>query len=102
MWIVYSLVANVAIIGLEYLYRTAHFESFSSAFPYILVPILLTQYCLFHSFRDAPNYLLAWGVFTVGNVLLRFVANHYVGEPVSAGTLAGIALILFGAFVMKL
>ena len=101
MWIVYSLVSNIFIIGIEFIYRKGIFDSFASGLPYIILPILISQYCLFHSFKDAPNYLLAWAVFTVGNVMLRFVANYYVGEQVTTGAFVGIAMILSGAFVMK-
>lgn len=102
MWIVYSVLSSIVVIITEAIYRSGHFETFLKSLPYLIVPIILGQYLLYHLFRDAPNYLLAWAVFTAGTVILRFIANHYVGEPITSLSLLGIAMIISGAYVMKL
>lgn len=101
MWIFHSLIANVAIMGTEYIYRTKHFDSFWNALPYMAIPVLIAQYSLFYLFRDSPTYLLGWAVFFLGNGVLRVAISIYLGEPMSEQIIAGLLLIAAGAFFLK-
>ena len=101
IWILHSVLANLCIMGIEYVYRVKSFPDFSSALPYMLVPILIAQYSLFYLFREAPSYLLAWAVFFLGNGIIRVAVSVYLGEPMNGQIVAGLLLIGAGAFFMK-
>lgn len=101
LWVVHSFIANVAIMGIEYLYRAKSFSGFLPALPYIIIPILIAQYSLFYLFRESPTYLLGWAVFFLGNGILRVGISLYLGEPMSEQIMAGLFLIAAGAFFLK-
>jgi len=100
-WIAYSVLANVGIVFMENVYRRGVYTDFWSALPYIIVPILIVQYGLFNSFRDAPSLFMAWAVLTVVNTLFRVANNWYIGEPFTFAIIAGVSLMLVGAFLIK-
>ena len=102
IWILHSFIANAVIMGIEYIYRTKAFPDFTSALPYMLIPILIAQYSLFYLFREAPSYLLGWAVFFLGNGVLRVAISIYLGEPMSEQIIGGLLLIGAGAFFMKI
>ena len=102
-WWVASLMSNVAIIMTEYLNRSAT-GGFASVLPKTLPLIIIAQFCLFRSFNGAPNWLMAWAVFVVGNATMRITAvNLMAGHEVSNWyyALTGISIMIGGAFLVK-
>ena len=65
--------------------------------------IVLAQYCLFRSFNEAPHWLMAWAVFTVGNSIMRVSVVRFFGADVSNWpyAIAGISVMMGGAFLVK-
>ena len=52
-------------------------------------------------FRLAPSFLLGWATFTVLNALVRLGNAGLVGEPPSFLQIAGVSLMIGGAFLVK-
>lgn len=101
-WWAFSLLANVTITAIEYLNRTGGYPSFGHALLRTAPLILIAQWGLFRSWRDAPSLLVAWAFFSVGNCVMRIGSAYFaVQEPPSWLTLAGVALMMFGAYVVK-
>lgn len=100
-WILSTGSAVLCIAYLENVYRTGRYDSWFEALPYIAVPMLLSQGALFYMFRLAPTFLLGWAAFTVLNALVRLVNAELVNEPPSFLQLAGVSLMLGGAFMVK-
>jgi hypothetical protein len=101
-WWAASILANVAIAGVEYLNRAGNFDTFGRALLTTGPLILAAQYGLFYSWRDAPSFMLAWAFFTAGNGLIRLVSAQYmVGEGLNTLTLVGTSIIFAGAYVVK-
>ena len=99
MWILSSIGANLCIAFLEYTYRTNEIG------PALLVKIapwiILSQFCLWYTWRAGPGLMLAWVVFFLGNTVLRILNAHYMlGEPINGASWTALALIVAGAFVM--
>lgn len=101
-WWIASLIANVAIIGTEYLNRHAT-GGWLSVLPQTFPLIVVAQFCLFRAFNDAPHWFMAWAVFTVGNSIMRVSAVGLMGEKVASWpiALASITVMMCGAFLMK-
>ncbi len=101
-WWMASILANVAIGVVEYLNRTAGYANFGTAILHTLPFVAAAQLGLFYAWRDAPSFMIAWAVFTVGNSLLRMVnAQFFVGEPMSWATVAGISVMFGGVYLIK-
>lgn len=101
-WWAFSLVANVAITAIEYLNRAGGYPSFGRALMHTAPLIVLAQWGLFRAWRDAPSLLVAWAFFAVGNCVMRIGSSYFaVHEPPSWVMLAGVALMLAGAYVVK-
>ena len=77
-WILWSLIANLSVISIEYVNRRDYFDGFVNGLPYTIWPIALAQLGLYYCFRDAPSYMIAWAVFTVGNAILRVICNSVI------------------------
>lgn len=101
-WILYALLANIAILLLEYIYRTRFFDSFWVGLPYTIGPILLAQIALFYLFKEAPGWVLGAAVFTLITAVLRLILSHVSGEPITFGVLAGVLLMMLAVVLMKL
>ena len=104
-WWLGGLVANVFIQCVEYLNRH-HGEPDDNFLDQLWVTwplILVAQYGLWCSFRGAPHWLLAWGVFTVGNAVMRLGLVGLTGQPITSWGYVtfGVSLILLGGLVMK-
>ena len=102
-WVVASLVSNVAINATEYLNRNAPGGWFS-VLPQTALLIIIAQFCLFISFKDAPHWMTAWIVFALGNSTLRvamvyFLAGHEIRHWPTI--LFGVATVLAGSFAVK-
>jgi hypothetical protein len=101
-WFAASLLANLAIAVIEYIQRAGKFPTFWAAVPFLFFPVLTAQWALFHSFRGAPSMLVAWGFFSACNAALRVASTRYViGEPVCMQMLAGVAIMILGAYVIQ-
>lgn len=87
---------------LEYIYRSGFFKGFWTSLYILIIPIMIGQWALFHSFRTAPSIFLAGAMFTVINALLR-LTNGYILKEIP-GTLgyAGIALMVVAVVLLKL
>lgn len=101
-WWVASLIANVGITVIEYLYRTAQYPNFLVALKYNLPLIIMVQFGIFYAWRDAPSFMFAWAFFFCGNVLMRLVSTQFfVGESLTWATSFGVGFIFVGAYFIK-
>ena len=101
-WIIYSIIANISIFGLEYIYRSSMFHGFWSSIHYLIIPIFIAQFALFHSFRDAPSIFLAGAVFTLTNAFLRTFNSYLLGEAPGFYGYAGIAVLITGTVLLTM
>ena len=102
MWIVPSLIASLAAVGLEYVYRARWFDNYWQGI-WLLLPVGMTiQMMLFYSYRDAPRLLVAWSVFFLLNALLRVgVSTLGLHESFTLRTGAALGFIILGAILMR-
>lgn len=102
-WAVASLLANVAIIAIEYLNR--HWGGAVTYWGALRLTgplIVLAQFGLWYTWRHCPHLLAGWLVFTIGNSLIRLLmVSLYTHESFAWWTPAGIGLMICGAFVVK-
>lgn len=102
-WIFFSLLANAAIISVEYLNRSGS-GAWLSVLPRTLPLIIVAQYSLFRAWNGSPHWLQAWVVFTIGNSIVRVLAvrTFALGEvgswPLAIG---GVAVMMLGGFLVK-
>lgn len=101
-WIVYSILANFAFVGLEYVYRSKIFIDYWHSLPLMLPLMLAANYLLFNVYRTAPTFLIGWAVLSFGNVLCRFGTNALLGEPLTLSTFIGILTMLMGMIIIRL
>jgi len=101
MWILWLLVANLAIMWLEFAYRAGTYNSFFLALPYTIVPILLGQIGLYYAFRLAPSLLVAGAAFTLINVALRVINTYRLGEVINGYNWLGILFLIVSMFLLK-
>jgi hypothetical protein len=102
-WWVASLVANGAIMGIEYANREAT-AGWTSVLPVTVPLIILAQWCLFVAFNGAPSWLWAWAVFTVGNCLMRLMIVGFIPHEAPTNwvaVLCGCTLMLGGTYLLK-
>jgi drug/metabolite transporter (DMT)-like permease len=100
-WYIYSVIASLGAVFVEFLYRTKTFNSFLQSLPAIIPIAIVIQFGLYHSFRDASSFLLSWAVFSLFNAIIRVIANHYLGEYFGWKTFLGIILMLLGVLLIK-
>lgn len=100
-WIVYSILANFAFVGLEFAYRSGAFATYWKALPYMLPVMLIANYLLFHVYRTSPSFIVGWAVLSFGNILCRFGTNWLLGEPLTSQMFIGIVLMAIGMFTIK-
>jgi hypothetical protein len=97
------MLSNVCIIFVEYVNRGAT-GTFWQTLPYIGLPILAAQWCLFQSWNGAPHWMLAWVVFVIGNSIMRVIAVYLgAGDEISQWphVLLGVTVMLAGALLVK-
>lgn len=101
-WIVASLLANVAIMAVEFLNRTQ--PSLGEALWRTWPLIVLAQVGLYFAWHHAPHMMMAWVVFAVGNSLMRVaVVGGVLGEPMRFSWIAlGIGLTFAGSWAIKM
>lgn len=102
MWMLGIVVSNVAIMWLEWVYRSGTFTSFLTAIPSIIIPVLVAQAGLFYGFKLAPSLLLAGAAFSLLNIVLRSVNSTILGEPMTLYTILGIVLLLASVVVLNI
>lgn len=101
VWIIAIAVSNAGIFWLEYVYRSARYDNFIQAVPYIIVPVLVSQAGLFYSFRLAPSIFLCGAVFTLANVGLRVVNAYRLGETPNMYNWCGILCLVVSVILLK-
>jgi hypothetical protein len=101
-WIAWLILANVFIMGIEYVYRIGAFASFFHALPWIILPILISQLSLFEGFRGASSLFVAGSVFTLIGLTLRAINTLMLGEPLGWWQVLGIILMGIAVFVFRL
>ncbi len=102
-WWSWSIVANLSIAIVEYFNRTAGWDHFGVALSRIGPLMLLAQCGLFYAWRDAPSFMYAWAVFTLGNVGLRVISSHFfVGEKLTLTAGLGVSLIILGGHFVRM
>lgn len=101
-WWVASVISNVAIISTEYLNRNGT-GGWVSVLPQTFPLIVVAQWCLYHTFNNAPHWFMAWAVFTIGNSAMRLAAVGVFGEKVGNWPLAisSVAIMICAALMMK-
>ena len=100
-WAAWLLVANVAVAFTEYQYRCGDYDSFYTALPYLILPMLLAQWALFEGFRAAPSLLLAGACFSLINVAFRVGNVVLLGEHMNIYNVAGVACIVASVFLLR-
>jgi drug/metabolite transporter (DMT)-like permease len=100
-WTLWLLLANIFVAFTEQTYRNGQHDSFYTAMPYVIVPILLAQVCLFYGFRGASSLMFAGVVFTLTNVLFRVANTYYLGEHLSLINWAGVVMLVGSAVLLK-
>ena len=102
-WWVASIIANFTIMTIEYLNRSGGYATWREALVHTGPFIIVAQWGLFYAFRDAPTFMMAWMVFTVGNSMLRLGNAHFlVGEPLNWKIITGVGLMLLASYFLKI
>jgi len=100
-WLLYSVLANLAFVGLEFVYRSGTFSTYWNALPFMLPVMLVANFLLFHVYRTSPSFLVGWAVLSFGNIICRFMTNWLLGEPLTGQMFFGIVLMAAGMFTIK-
>ena len=103
LWVIFSLVSNVAIIATEFQNRSAR-NGWGEVLWTTAPLIFIAQFCLFKAYNGAPHWFSAWMVFTVGNSIMRVGGvGLFTPDEVSSWsrTVAGVCVMLAGAFLVK-
>jgi len=101
-WVLWSLLANVSALLVEYVNRKDMFGGFLAGLPYTIWPMVVIQVALYYSFKTAPTYMMAAMVFTVGNAVLRVVSNSmFVNEELNWMIGLGVAGMVVSGIVVK-
>lgn len=95
------LIANCAVAYTEYQYRCGDYDSFYTALPYIIAPIILAQLALFYGFRGAPSLFYAGAVFSLCNVLFRIINSFTLHEHLNFMNWMGVACIVASVFLLR-
>lgn len=102
-WYAASIIANAAIMGVEYINRTTP-DGVLHALSRSALLIAVAQVCLYYAFNGAPHWLMAWAVFVLGNAGMR-VCMVYLGAGHEVASwnfvLAGTTIMLVGTFIIK-
>jgi len=101
-WIAWLLVSNASIFWLEHVYRSARYDSFFHALPYIIVPIVVSQAGLFYSFRLGPSLVVVGIAFTIINVLLRMINVVRLGEHLGLYQVLALLLMVVAGLLSKM
>lgn len=70
--------------------------------PRTLVPIVVAQWGLFYTWKNAPNLMTAWALFTLLNSVSRLAASWLaVGQTFDWRTPLGVAVMIGGGQLVK-
>jgi len=101
-WVLWLGMSNIGISVIEYVYRTSRFETFFAALPYIIVPILLSQWGLYNGFAKCESLILAGATFTAINLILRIIVSYYIGEHLNCYNFVGLLLFFISLLLIKI
>jgi len=101
IWLFWLLGANVCIAVVESIYRGAFYHSFWIALPYIFIPMMLGQLCLFYGFRQGPSLFVCGSVFTLINVVFRIVNTYRLHEALNMYNWLGVAFLAASVLLLK-
>ena len=102
-WWAASLLANLCIMVVEYSNYNAE-GTWTKTIAHTLPFIVVAQWGLFHAFSGAPNWMLAWCVFTLGNSIIRiFIVTLVAGDDIHSlwQVTGGVSVMLAGALLLK-
>jgi len=100
-WILWLGMSNLAIAFIEYTYRAGNYQTFISALPYIIIPILIGQLGLFNGFAKADNLMLAGALFSLINIVFRIGVTYYLGEELNLVNWLGVVLLIGSVILLK-
>jgi len=100
-WLLALTGANVCIAFIEHTYRAGQYESFYAALPYIFVPIMLSQWCLFVGFKNAPSLMAAGAFFSLVNIALRIGNTYVLAEHLNRYNWLGVAFLAASVLLLK-
>lgn len=104
-WPFWLLLAGVALIGVEFVNRTAPSNgTWFDVLPITAPLVVFAQLGLYYGYRDAPSWYLAWVVFALGTQVFRAgsVALTAPGEVSSWPSVAlGIGVVFTGGWLVK-
>jgi uncharacterized membrane protein len=99
-WLVTSILANGGIVVLEYLHRTSSMSAWNVA--RIVPVVILCQWAIWSTWKNAPSVMTAWVCLTFGNTILRVLNTHFLlHEPMTGQTWLAVGLMTAGAVVMN-
>lgn len=101
-WPLWLILANISVAYVEYQYRCGDYDSFYAALPYIIAPMILGQWAIFNGFRLAPSLLIAGGVFSLINVVLRVINSNTLGEGINCYNWVGIGLLVLSVLLLRM
>jgi len=102
MWMFWGIVANLAICFIETVNHTNKAGNWAGTLLWTALPILVCQWALYRLFAGAPTLLVAWIIFTIGNSLFRVLSQSWwMGNPVTPWQIAGISIMIAGAYLVK-
>lgn len=103
MWLLWTLLSNIAVLASEFLFRKWKAHSFVQD-AWLLLPLaLLAAFTLKQAFGGSPRYMMAWALFfgfnAVGRVFSNVVLLH---EPLPWTTILGLVVVWIGALLIRL
>lgn len=101
-WWAAGLLANFAIMFVEYFNRTRGAGGWLAVLPYSLPFIVIGQWALYRSWHGAPTMMIAWAYFTLGNNVIRLLSSYIlVRETFDWRVPAGCAVMFAGSMLVK-
>ena len=103
-WWAASLIANAAIIGIEYLNHAGGYGSWHLTLIRTGGLIVIAQWALYRSFSGAEHWLTAWAVFAIGNAIMRMLGvGLLAGNQIGSWNhvMLGTAVMIGGSWILK-
>ena len=95
----WGLGSSLLAVGMEGLFIR---YTYSTLFPFIVLPAIGINYCIYRLVQGAPNLVEALAVFALCNVVLRMGMSWGMGQPISEATFIVAALLVAANFVKAL
>lgn len=96
------IAAALAISVVEYFYKLEKYSSFVEVIPFVIVPIVIGQVCLYYGFRNAPSLFIAGAFFSLAAILLRIVNTYWLGGNINLYNWCGIVLLFVSLMLLKI